>query len=72
MSRVAGPFRCEDSASVQRPAVMPDDPAVVAGVRWEANFVLVKREAGVSWQNIAQMLGRNAAEVQAAYRGIVA
>ena len=71
MSRVHGPFRCEDGFSYQRPAVMPDDPAMVAGQRWEANFVLVKRKARVSWQNIARMLGRSVASLRAEYRGIV-
>jgi len=55
------------SPAYQRPAVMPEDPAKVAGERAERRFVEAKRKAGVSWQNIARMLGRCEARLRQRY-----
>jgi hypothetical protein len=53
----------------ERPAVMPDDPATVAGERAERAFVEAKRAAGVSWFNLAVMTGRTVADLKRKYGG---
>lgn len=59
----------EIATAYERPAVMPADPARVAGEKFESRFVEDKRRAGVSWSNIARMLGRCEADVRRDHGG---
>lgn len=58
-----------DSPAYQRPAVMPEDEAKLAGARAEAAFVRSKRRAGVSWFNIARMTGRTVQDLKRDHGG---
>ena len=44
------------------PERVTEDPAEIAALRYETRFVREKRHAGVSWANVARMLGK--AEIQ--------
>jgi len=59
----------ETSPAYERPAVMPEDPAVVAGADYERAFVQTKRRRGVSWANIARMLGKAEGQLRRSYGG---
>ncbi len=64
-------WRKDRSSDVyERPAVMPDDPATLAGERAERRFVEAKRDAGVSWFNLAIMTGKTGAELKRKYGGL--
>ena len=58
-----------DSDAYERPAVMPDDPATVAGERAERKFVEERRARRVSWFNLAAMTGKTVAELKRKYGG---
>ena len=58
-----------DSDAYERPAVMPDDPATVAGARAARAFVEERRARGVSWFNLAAMTGKTVAELTRKYGG---
>lgn len=60
MGRPAGSKSRPDG--YDRPDVMPDDAAELAALRYETRTVREKRAQGVSWANIARMLGK--AEIQ--------
>lgn len=59
-------------AVYQRPADIGEDPADLAGARHEARFVRERRARGVSWSNIARMLGVEQASLKDRYLGIIA
>ena len=63
--------RQQGSDVYERPAVMPDDPATVAGERAERLFVEARRAAGVSWFNLAIMTGKTVADLKRKYGGRV-
>ncbi len=58
-----------DSPAFQRPALMPEDPARLAGDRAEAAFVAAKRRAGVSWFNLMRMTGRTVEDLKRVHGG---
>ena len=64
MKAEKGRARHPDAIAYDRPAVMPVDPAEIARACHERRFVSEKRRAGVSWANIARMLGRCEADVR--------
>lgn len=53
----------------EKPAVMPDDPATVAGERAERQFVQERRARNVSWANLAIMTGKTVADLKRRYGG---
>lgn len=70
MKEAKGRARWTDAMAYEPPAVMPEDPAKRSGERFEARFVEEKRRAGVSWSNIARMLGRCEADVRRDHGGV--
>ncbi|MDP3405063.1 MAG: hypothetical protein Q8S03_10265 [Brevundimonas sp.] len=69
MRRTTPPTHTFATPVFQRPAVMPDDPADVAAVRFEERLVKVSRSGDrkVSWANLARMTGRSAEALKAKY-----
>ena len=61
-----------DGVVYERPAVMPEDPAVVAGARYEATFVRDGRARGVSWFHLSRQLGCTEPQLRERYRGWLA
>lgn len=51
----------------EKPAVMPDDPAEVAGRVAERRFVMERRHRGVGWFNLANMTGRTVHDLRRDY-----
>lgn len=61
----------EVSGGYDRPAMMPDDPADVASRRFETGFVCERRSHGVSWANIARMLGKAESDLRRDYGSVL-